>query len=375
MVCAADAPAAAAAERVLDWRGLTVVPGLIDAHIHITTRGAGKLHEEMEEDVERALEIGRANLANAVSWGVTTVRDAGSWNGPVLALRDEAARGAFVGPRVLPAGAPLTTTRGHLYWFGGEANGPAAVRKFVARQSERGMTHVKVMATGGWATPGSDPRLPQFSVAELAAAAPRVALTEVGPAYSPDGDWDPAVVTRTLREQGLEVDVGLEADVHGERRDQPLDARDERAGAQEVVQEDDAPAGPAHPAHLARDGRGLGHHADQVRRVDDVERGVGELQLGGVHLQQADVGAVAARLPRAGLLEHRRRQVDAHDIEVGGELGQFVYLYGPGLWNVDIALAKRHQADLQEAIHTITKDRLRFKRLVLGGERYPSADG
>jgi len=136
-VVAADAPAAAAAERVLDWRGLTVVPGLIDAHIHITTRGAGKLHEEMEEDVERALEIGRANLANAVSWGVTTVRDAGSWNGPVLALRDEAARGAFVGPRVLPAGAPLTTTRGHLYWFGGEANGPAAVRKFVARQSER----------------------------------------------------------------------------------------------------------------------------------------------------------------------------------------------------------------------------------------------
>ena len=45
--------------------------------------------------------------------------------------------------------------------------------------------------------------------AELAAAAPRVALTEVGPAHSPDGTWDPSVITRTLAEQGLPAAYAL----------------------------------------------------------------------------------------------------------------------------------------------------------------------
>lgn len=155
----------------VDWSGRTVVPGFVDAHLHITTRGAGRLHDEMGHDPEAALENGAANLASALGWGVTTVRDAGSWDDEVLTLRDQTASGKLLGPRVLPAGAPLTTPGGHLHWFGGEADGVEAVRTFVRRQAERGMTHVKVMATGGWATPGSDPRLPQYSTLELHGAA------------------------------------------------------------------------------------------------------------------------------------------------------------------------------------------------------------
>jgi imidazolonepropionase-like amidohydrolase len=155
---------------VLDWRGLTVVPGFVDAHLHVTTRGAGRLHEEMKEDDRQALAKGEVNLLNALGWGVTTVRDAGSWNAPVLELRDRIAKGLMVGPRILAAGAPLTTHHGHLYWFGGQAEGVHQVRRFVQEQAARGMSHVKVMATGGWATPGSDPRVPQYSVDELAAA-------------------------------------------------------------------------------------------------------------------------------------------------------------------------------------------------------------
>ena len=154
----------------LDWTGLTVVPGLVDAHIHITTRGAGRLHEETQEDTERALQIGGANLANSLGWGVTTVRDAGSWDGPVLELHRRIESRSMLGPRVLPAGAPLTTIGGHLHWFGGAVSGAEEVRSFVRQQAGLGMTHVKVMATGGWATPGSDPRQAQFTADELSAA-------------------------------------------------------------------------------------------------------------------------------------------------------------------------------------------------------------
>jgi imidazolonepropionase-like amidohydrolase len=162
-------PGATGATRV-DWAGLTVVPGFIDAHLHVTTRGAGRLHEETEEDAGRALELGAANLVSALGWGVTTVRDAGSWDGSVLELRRRTDEGILLGPRVMPAGAPLTTKGGHLHWFGGAADDEPGIRAFINRQAEMGMTHVKVMATGGWATPGSDPRLAQFTAAELRAA-------------------------------------------------------------------------------------------------------------------------------------------------------------------------------------------------------------
>lgn len=155
--------------RVIDAGGLTVVPGFVDAHLHVTTEGAGRLHEEVDKPADEATAQGERNLANALSWGVTTVRDAGSWNDVVLGLRDRIARGALVAPRVLPCGAPVTTPRGHLWWFGGEAQGLDAVRAVVRRQAQLGMTHVKVMSTGGWATKGSDPRVPQFSQEEMSA--------------------------------------------------------------------------------------------------------------------------------------------------------------------------------------------------------------
>ena len=83
--------------------------------------------------------------------------------------------------------------------------------------------------------------------------------------------------------------------------------------AAEVIEEDDAAAGTADAPHLARDRDRVGHDADQVRRVDDVEGTVGELEIGGVHLQQADVADALARDAIAGLLEHRARQIDPGD--------------------------------------------------------------
>ena len=83
--------------------------------------------------------------------------------------------------------------------------------------------------------------------------------------------------------------------------------------AAEVIQDDDAAARAADAAHFARDGHRIGHDADEVRRVDDVEDVVGEFQIGGVHLEQPHVPDAFARDPFARLLEHRARQIDAGD--------------------------------------------------------------
>ena len=56
-----------------------------------------------------------------------------------------------------------------------------------------------------------------------------------------------------------------------------------------MIEDDDLPAGTADPLHLAHDGERIGHDADDVRGVDDVEGVVGEPEVGRVHLEQADV--------------------------------------------------------------------------------------
>lgn len=156
-------------DEVIDARQLTVLPGFVDMHLHVTTRGAGKLHEERSKPLEAHLAQGEENLANALSWGVTTVRDAGSDPVAVLNLRQRTTDGSLVGPRISACGAPITSPSGHLYWFGGEASGVAGVRDQVARHAADRFDHLKVMVSGGWATPGSDPRRVQFTTEELRA--------------------------------------------------------------------------------------------------------------------------------------------------------------------------------------------------------------
>ena len=75
-------------------------------------------------------------------------------------------------------------------------------------------------------------------------------------------------------------------------------------GAAEVIQDDDLSAGPADAAHLAGDRDRVGDDADHIRRVDDVEGVVGELQVGASISQQTDVPEPFARDAVARLLEH-----------------------------------------------------------------------
>jgi imidazolonepropionase-like amidohydrolase len=104
--------------------------------------------------------------------GVTTAYDCGARGMTSYRIRDAIERGLSLGPRLMISGRAVTQTGGHCHFFGGEADGIQGVRAVVRRLlDEEGADGIKIMATGGGLTPGTDSRSATYSVAELAAAA------------------------------------------------------------------------------------------------------------------------------------------------------------------------------------------------------------
>ena len=153
---------------VRDYDAATVLPGLIDTHVHLVTdsapmaldRVAGYTGEEIEAVVTEAL---RRHLAA----GVTTVRDLGDRNFNVVDRRD-AQRARDDGlPWIVASGPPVTTPGGHCCYLGGEAAGAAQLQAAVRERVERRVDVVKVMASGGINTPDTDIYAPQFAIDDL----------------------------------------------------------------------------------------------------------------------------------------------------------------------------------------------------------------
>jgi len=105
--------------------------------------------------------------AAMVSAGITTARDLGGGGWHELTLRDRIASGAVAGPRLLCAGQPVTTPGGHCHFWGGEAADLNSARQVIDRQVAHGVDLIKVMATGGMYTRGSNPAGAQFDLATL----------------------------------------------------------------------------------------------------------------------------------------------------------------------------------------------------------------
>ena len=153
-----------------DCRGATVVPGLIDAHVHmVLDPGLHTLAEQLGEPAAVVREKMAARAEAMVRSGITTARDLGGGDHLELALRDDIDRGELPGPRLLCAGQPITSVGGHCHFWGGEAADLAAAAKVVDRQWRRGADLIKVMATGGMQTPASQPKDAQFDAETLAA--------------------------------------------------------------------------------------------------------------------------------------------------------------------------------------------------------------
>lgn len=157
---------------VLDLGDVTLLPGLIDAHVHLGFDAGPKPVANMVADDDATLILRMRHAATrALAAGITTVRDLGDRRYLGGVLRDWFRAGvAEPGPEILTAGPPITVTGGHCHFMGGEADGELEVRRAVRARVKNGVDVIKVMATGGHLTPGTNPQLPQYTVAELAAA-------------------------------------------------------------------------------------------------------------------------------------------------------------------------------------------------------------
>ncbi|MGW4946465.1 amidohydrolase family protein [Actinoplanes sp. NPDC004185] len=146
----------------------TLLPGLIDAHVHLCAdSGPGALDQLAARPDAEVSGVIEASLRAQLAAGVTTVRDLGDRRDAVLHWRASAVAGL---PAVVASGAPLTTVGGHCWSLGGEVSGAAEVRAAIRQRAAAGADLVKIMASGGVFTPGTDTTRPQFTDDELAAA-------------------------------------------------------------------------------------------------------------------------------------------------------------------------------------------------------------
>jgi imidazolonepropionase-like amidohydrolase len=153
-----------------DFEDRTILPGLIDAHVHLFgTPEPGGFLATQNEDEEWLLLRASANARQALAVGITTVRDCGGRGSIIISLARATERGMVPGPRIVSCGAPITTTGGHCYYLGLEADGVEGVQKAVRQMHKAGADFIKVMVTGGGITRGSNTRASQYSQAELTA--------------------------------------------------------------------------------------------------------------------------------------------------------------------------------------------------------------
>ena len=166
---AANLPADAQDAKQYDVSGKWLMPGLIDAHIHICYNGSEStfalLEKHRDELVLEAVDICKRTLSH----GTTTIRDVGGEKYIEMSLRNAINRGFIEGPRMKLSGRVISMTGGHAHFIAREADGPDEMRKAAREQIKAGADTVKLMATGGSATPGQDIHASQLTVDEIAA--------------------------------------------------------------------------------------------------------------------------------------------------------------------------------------------------------------
>ncbi|MEO5936208.1 MAG: amidohydrolase family protein [Terriglobales bacterium] len=173
---------------VIDLSGATVLPGLIDLHTHLGSRA--DRYDEIYNFKDTPFHSAFAGVINArktLDAGFTTVRDVGSWPFLAVDLRNSINEGFIPGPRIVAAGPGISITGGHgdlnnyapqvrVMMFPEErdyaiADGVDQVRRTVRAQIKYGVDAIKILATGGVLSRGTNPGAAQYTLEELKAAA------------------------------------------------------------------------------------------------------------------------------------------------------------------------------------------------------------
>lgn len=160
---------AADAERV-DLEGRWVIPGLIDAHVHVCWNGRESVLQLVKRERDLLVLEATVTLRRILEGGTTAVRDIGGQDHIEVSLRRALGAGWIRGPRMRTSGRLIAMTGGHGHFAAREADGPDELRKAAREQLKAGADNIKLMATGGAATPGQDVQASQLTVEEMAAA-------------------------------------------------------------------------------------------------------------------------------------------------------------------------------------------------------------
>jgi imidazolonepropionase-like amidohydrolase len=165
---------------VINLPTATLLPGLIDAHTHLTMNPEETGMTGLAISGPRAALTGAKNAKITLEAGFTTVRNVGAWPGyPDVALRDAIEKGDVPGPHMLVSGPGLGITGGHCdenllpfefhYDADGVADGIGAVQQKVRQNIKYGVDLIKVCATGGVMSKGDDPNASQYTQEEMRA--------------------------------------------------------------------------------------------------------------------------------------------------------------------------------------------------------------
>lgn len=150
--------------------GMTLLPGLMDAHVHLCYGAEANPAVANDRLSEAQIAIkALLNAQTALAGGVTAVRDCGGQNYIEFAVRDACNDGRLVGPTIRAAGRMVCMTGGHGNKNGRVADGVDEVIKAVREQVHAGCDLIKIMATGGVMTPGVNPEDAHYTEDELRA--------------------------------------------------------------------------------------------------------------------------------------------------------------------------------------------------------------
>lgn len=265
------------AARVIDAAGRAVLPGLIDAHVHVVATSHDLAGLALQPASLVAAESGQL-MAAMLRRGFTTVRDAA---GADHGLRSAVERGLFAGPRLFIAGQPISQTGGHadmrpqgvrgplfcacagLGLIGAIADGVGEVRRAVREQVRQGVNHIKIMAGGGVSSPTDPIDGTQFSMEELRAA---VEEAEAANLYALAHAYSPRAVTRA-------VQAGVRSIEHGNLIDEATARVMKQHGAYYVPTL-------ATYAALAEEGARLGWSAAMLQKLQGVaDRGLEAVRI------------------------------------------------------------------------------------------------
>ena len=163
----------------IDLGNATLMPGLMDMHVHLTSDATRHGYKRLEVSLPRAAIIGVKHAKATLDAGFTTVRNVGAPGFADVALRDAINAGDVVGPRMFVAGPSLGVTGGHCdsnllpyeydNYSEGVADGPWEVRKKVRRNIKYGATVIKFCATGGVLSKGTKVGAQQYTFEEMKA--------------------------------------------------------------------------------------------------------------------------------------------------------------------------------------------------------------